>query len=106
MLFSCENNKLYIAWLVFMLICAALDNIIFVFVASAVTVVIEAICYTTISGTSFLAFLKYINIMYGVRTGRLFSDYVNINMFGYPLNTGVLYGLFWLVCIAVCILRL
>lgn len=27
-------------------------------------------------------------------------------MFGYPLNTGVLYGLFWLVCIAVCILRL
>lgn len=55
-----------------MLICAALDNIIFVFVASAVTVVIEAICYTTISGTSFLAFLKYINIMYGVRTGRLF----------------------------------
>lgn len=103
MLFSCENNKLYIAWLVFMLICAALDNIIFVFVASAVTVVIEAICYTTISGTSFLAFLKYINIMYGVRTGRLFSDYVNINLFGYPLNTGVLYGLFWLVCIAVCI---
>ena len=87
----------------FMLICAALDNIIFVFVASAVTVVIEAICYTTISGTSFLAFLKYINIMYGVRTGRLFSDYVNINLFGYPLNTGVLYGLFWLVCIAVCI---
>lgn len=72
MLFSCENNKLYIAWHVFMLICAALDNIIFVFVASAVTVVIEAICYTTISGTSFLAFLKYINIMYGVRTGRLF----------------------------------
>lgn len=92
--------------LFFMLICAALDNIIFVFVASAVTVVIEAICYTTISGTSFLAFLKYINIMYGVRTGRLFSDYVNINLFGYPLNTGVLYGLFWLVCIAVCILRL
>ena len=89
--------------LFFMLICAALDNIIFVFVASAVTVVIEAICYTTISGTSFLAFLKYINIMYGVRTGRLFSDYVNINLFGYPLNTGVLYGLFWLVCIAVCI---
>lgn len=73
------------------------------FVASAVTVVIEAICYTTISGTSFLAFLKYINIMYGVRTGRLFSDYVNINLFGYPLNTGVLYGLFWFVCIAVCI---
>ena len=88
----------------FMLICAALDNIIFVFVASAVTVVIEAICYTTISGTIFLAFLKYINIMYGVRTGRLFSDYVNINLFGYPLNTGVLYGLFWFVysCMYFC----
>ena len=60
--------------LFFMLICAALDNIIFVFVASAVTVVIEAICYTTISGTSFLAFLKYINIMYGVRTCLLYTS--------------------------------
>lgn len=103
MLFSCEIISFILLGMFFMLICAALDNIIFVFVASAVTVVIEAICYTTISGTSFLAFLKYINIMYGVRTGRLFSDYVNINLFGYPLNTGVLYGLFWLVCIAVCI---
>ena len=88
----------------FMLICAALDNIIFVFVASAVTVVIEAICYTTISGTSFLAFLKYINIMYGVRTGSTFFLIMSISiLFGYPLNTGGLYGLFWFVCIAVCI---
>ncbi|MDD6332083.1 MAG: hypothetical protein PUA59_06550 [Clostridium sp.] len=44
--------------ILFMLLCAVFDRIIFVFVASALTVLVEILCYTNISGTHFLAFLK------------------------------------------------
>ena len=83
--------------ILFMLICAVFDHIIFVFVASALTVLVEIICYTKISGTHFLAFLKYINIMSGVKTGGMFSDYVNLNLIEYPVNTCLLYGILWLI---------
>ncbi len=88
--------------IIFMLFCAVFDNIIFVFVASAATVFAETICYAKISGTHFLAFLKYINIMYGLRTEGMFSDYVNLNMIGYPVNTCILYGVVWLILTTVC----
>lgn len=83
--------------ILFMLICAIFDHIIFVFVASASTVLVEIICYTEISGTHFLAFLKYLNIVSGVKAGGMFSDYVNLNVIGYPVNTIFLYGILWLI---------
>lgn len=88
--------------ILFMLLCAVFDRIIFVFVASALTVLVEILCYTNISGTHFLAFLKYLNIMSGVKTGDMFSDYVNLNMFGYPVNTCFLYGILWLIGTVIC----
>ncbi len=83
--------------LLFMLMCALLNHIIFVFVASAFTLFVELFCYAEISETHFLAFLKYVNIMYGIKTGGIFSDYVNLNVMGYPVNTCFLYGIFWLI---------
>lgn len=83
--------------ILFMWICVVFNHIIFVFAASALTVLVEIICYTKISGTHFLAFLKYLNIFSGVKTGGMFSDYVNLNVIGYPVNTCILYGIFWLI---------
>ncbi|MBD5539723.1 MAG: ABC transporter permease [Lachnospiraceae bacterium] len=83
--------------ILFMLICAIFNHIIFVFVVSALTVLVEIICYTKISGTHFLAFLKYLNIVSGVKTGGMFSDYVNLSVIGYPVNTCFLYGILWLI---------
>lgn len=82
--------------ILFMLICAIFNHIIFVFGASVLTVLVEILC-NNISGTHFLAFLKYINIMYGVKTGGMFSDYVNLSVIGYPINTCFLYGILWLI---------
>lgn len=83
--------------ILFMLICAMFSHIIFVFVVSALTVLVEILCYTKISGTHFLVFLKYLNIMAGVKTGGMFSDYVNLSVIGYPVNTCFLYGILWLI---------
>lgn len=83
--------------ILFMSICAIFNHIIFVFVASTLTVLVEIIFFTKISGMHFLAFLRYLNIVSGVRTGGMFSDYVNLSVFGYPVNTCFLYGILWLV---------
>ena len=87
----------------FMLMCAAFNNIIFVFVASAVTVLAENLLYAKIAGTDSLAFLKYMNITYGIKTGGMFSDYVNMNLFGSPVNTFVLYWILWAAVTAVAV---
>lgn len=83
--------------LFFMLMCAVSDHIVFVFAASASAVFAEIICYTKIPETHFLVFLKYLNIMYGVKGADMLSNYVNLNVFGYPVNTVFLYALLWLV---------
>ena len=35
------------------------------------------------------------NITYGIKTGGMFSDYVNMDLFGSPVNTFVLYWILW-----------
>lgn len=97
--FGIKTVSCILLGLLFMWICAVCSNIVFVFSASVAAVFAEILCYTKISGTHFLAFLKYINIQYGVRTGGMFSDYVNLRVWGYPVNTCFLYGIFWLVLI-------
>lgn len=89
--------------IIFMLICAIFNHIIFVFAVSVLTVLVEIICFIKIPGTHFLVFLKYINIMSGVNTGRMFSDYVNLNMAGNPVNACVLYWILWLILTAASI---
>ena len=104
--FGIKTVSCILLGLLFMWICAVCGNIVFVFSASAAAVFAEILCYTKISGTHFLVFLKYINIQYGVRTGGMFSDYVNLRVWGYPVNTCFLYGIFWLVLITMLFILL
>lgn len=85
----------------FMLMGALFGNIVFVFGSSVLVVLVETILRAKIRGTSFLAFLRYTNIMYGVNTREMFSDYVNLNLFGTPVNTCLLYWSLWLIAIVV-----
>ena len=84
----------------FMLMGALFNSIIFVFVTSAAAVLLETVLYAKIPATHFLAIFKYINISYGIRTGDMFSDYVNLNLFETPVNTFLLYWIVWLLVTA------
>ena len=81
----------------FMLMSAVFGNIVFVLTASAVPVLVEGVLHAKISATHFLAILKYANVTYGIKTGGMFSDYVNLNVFGTPVNSWWLYWIPWLL---------
>ncbi len=85
----------------FMLICSVFQHIVFVFAVAAAAVIIESLFYIKISGLHFLAFLKYINIMYGLKTSDIFSDYVNLSVFDYPFNTFAMYLAVWLIAMVI-----
>lgn len=51
-----------------------------------VTLAAEAVMYYTISSSSYLCLLKYVNIFAYANTKDLFSDYLNLNLFGTPVN--------------------
>ena len=81
----------------FLVICAVFDSFIYVFMSGAVLVFIEILLYTKISETHYLAYLKFINIMYGIKTVDMLSDYINLNVLGHPVNTCIMYGIMWLI---------
>jgi ABC-type transport system involved in multi-copper enzyme maturation permease subunit len=64
----------------FLVICAVFDSFIYVFMSGAVLVFVELLLYTKISETHYLAYLKFINIMYGIKTVDMLSDYINLNV--------------------------
>lgn len=51
-----------------------------------VTIATEAVLYYTISGTSYLSPMKYVNILAYANTKDLFASYLNLNLFGVPVN--------------------
>lgn len=51
-----------------------------------VTIAAEAVLYYTISSASYLCPLKYVNILAYANTKDLFSSYLNLNLFGKPVN--------------------
>ena len=81
----------------FLVICAVFDSFIYVFMSGAVLVFVEILLYTKISETHYLAYLKFINIMYGIKTVDMLSDYINLNVLGHPVNTCIMYGIMWLI---------
>ncbi len=101
--FAAKTLTCFLLGVFFMLMGAVFNNIIFVFVSSVVTVLAEILLFTKISSTHFLAFLKYNNITYGIETGRMFSDYVNLKLFGSPGNTLIMYWILWSIVTAVLI---
>lgn len=59
---------------------------IMVYISLALLFGISAILYVSISPTSFLAFFKYINLVNFLNTYTLFSNYLNLNIGGYPFQ--------------------
>lgn len=51
-----------------------------------ITIAAEAVLYYTIPSTSYLCPLKYINILAYANTKDLFASYLNLNIFGKPVN--------------------
>ena len=86
---------LFLLGLLFMFICILFDRIVFVFLTSLIVLIIELFCYTQISVTGNLAFLKYMNMFYGVKTEDMFSEYINIDLFGNPVNSWTLFFVMW-----------
>lgn len=52
----------------------------------AVILAAETALYYSIPSTSYLCPIKYINIFAYANTDNLFSNYLNLNLFGYPVN--------------------
>ena len=98
--FAAKLLTLFLLGTFFMLMGAVFNNIIFVFVSSAAAVLAEVLLHAGISGTHFLAFFKYVNIAHGIKTGGMFADYVNLNLFGTPVNTFFLYWGVWAIAAA------
>ena len=59
---------------------------IIVYISLALLFGISAIIYISIPPTSFLAFFKYINLVHFLHTYTLFSNYLNLNIGGYPFQ--------------------
>lgn len=57
----------------------------------AVTIATEAVLYYTIPSTSYLCPLKYVNILAYANTKDLFASYLNLNLFGVPVNYMVVF---------------
>lgn len=57
-----------------------------VYGALIITIAAEAVLYYTIPSTSYLCPLKYINILAYANTKDLFASYLNLNIFGKPVN--------------------
>ena len=57
-----------------------------VYGALMITIAAEAVLYYTIPSTSYLCPLKYINILAYANTKDLFANYLNLNLFGKPVN--------------------
>lgn len=78
-----------------MLISAKNDSAVLTFVFSAAVIGAEEAFYLMIPETHYLALFKYMNIMYGADTGSFLSDYINISLMGYPVNSHLLFIILW-----------
>lgn len=61
-------------------------NSLEVYIAVASLFGLSGILYATISNTSIYIFFKYVNIVSFINTATLFSNYLNLNIGGYPVR--------------------
>ena len=80
------------------LVTAVSDSAVKVYAILAVILAGESALYYTIQPTSYLCPLKYINLVAFANTRQLYSEYLNLNIFGEP------YGYFYIFFISVIIL--
>ncbi|MBE6870681.1 MAG: hypothetical protein E7491_01870 [Ruminococcaceae bacterium] len=68
-----------------MLLCNKIGNGGIVFAVIALAVAVETVMFYTIPASSFLHIFKYINIMCFLNGYHMFSQYINVNVFMYPV---------------------
>lgn len=75
----------FIALLLFM-ISVLTHHSMSVYLISALVIGVSAILNLWIPSASYFSFFKYINLLYFLNTDRLFGNYLNLNIFGYPFQ--------------------
>ena len=72
---------------VFFLLCIACRNTILACVAGVALFGVEGLLWWSIDVHSWMSLLKQLNLAALMDTPGYFSDYVNLNLFGFPVNT-------------------
>lgn len=72
--------------MVFILICEKAKSITSVYLYSVIVIGVESLLYFLVPPFCSLNFFKHINLINLFNTNDLYSSYVNINMFSYPVN--------------------
>lgn len=72
--------------LIFFTVSIIVRTSVMVYISLAFLFGISAILYLSIPPTSFLAFFKYMNLVHFLHTYTLFSNYLNLNVGGYPFQ--------------------
>ena len=62
------------------------DTAVKVYGLLGIVLAVEAVFYYTIESASYLSPIKYINIISYAKTKELFAEYLNLNLFGVPIN--------------------
>ena len=69
------------------------DTAVKVYGILGVMLAAEAVLYYTIQSASYLSPVKYINIIAYANTKELFAEYLNLNMFGEPINYKLVFAI-------------
>ncbi|MCL2137148.1 MAG: hypothetical protein FWH40_06475 [Coriobacteriia bacterium] len=67
--------------------CVYARNSVYACMAAVLAFGVQALMYKQIGAYSPYSLLAYVNLAAVLDTGAYFADYVNLNLFGYPLNT-------------------
>ena len=57
-----------------------------VYISLVIIFVLSSLAYYVIEPASYLSIFKYINLVSFVNTNKFFNNYLNINIFGQPIN--------------------
>ncbi|MCD8095959.1 MAG: hypothetical protein LUE12_07525 [Ruminococcus sp.] len=87
LLFIASKLSVYLlfAGLIF-LFSVIFDSAIKVYASLFIAIALEAVLYYTIPSASYLCLFKYINILAYANTSDIFSQYLNLNVFSFPIN--------------------
>lgn len=90
--------RVLVGWLLsamFVLFYYIFDSVGIATIINVLIIAAEYFLYTKVISTSRIAILKFVNIFAMLDSGKMFSDYRNLNVFGNPVNKNLL-------CIVTC----
>ena len=86
---------------VFFLLCQLCKNTIYSCASGIALFLIELLVYIKIDSNSYVSFFKEFNIAALCDTSHYFDNYVNLNLFGFPVNTALIGIIIAVISIAV-----